>query len=288
MGLLIGGGEAPPRTRARTRTSLSFGHVLRCRRTRYALRESRGSLNNTLILGGYDPSTPYQHAKKRKTLASRPIAGSSNAKVSRITKTRKQKSTRESPVVVEDDDNDGDVPEVVQLATVKVPPPLPTNGKSASRPNGKGKAGLPTNGHRNDTEFVVINELGDDDPPPARPLRSAKKGKSPAGSADPIAKGAHSRELERLREERDLVRLSNISVHVLQWCSTYTCSTRKRVNSYPKASSSSYRQEIRSQRKSSYPVKLTMTRQAEVNDYCPDVSSPYLHWLQRKRSLSRS
>jgi len=198
-------------------------------------------------------------------------------------------------VVVEDDDNvdDDDVSEVVQPATrndatAKVPPSLATNGKPASKAKGKGKAAPSMNGHRNGTELVVIDELDDDDPPPAKPLPSAKKGKASAGSIDSTEKGASSRELEKLREERDLVRMSNVSVHFLQGCSTSSCSTKKRANSYPKASSSSYRQEIRSQRKSSYPGKLTTTQQAEVNGCSPDVPPSYLHRLQRKRSLSRS
>jgi hypothetical protein len=94
----------------------------------------------------------------------------------------KQKSTRESPVVVED--NDDDVSEVVQPATrndatAKVTLSQPTNGKPAFKPKGKGKAGLSTNGHKNGTngtEFVVIDEQDDDHPPPTKPLPSAKKG----------------------------------------------------------------------------------------------------------------
>ena len=118
-------------------------------------------------------------------------------------------------MVVEDDDNDDDVPEVVQPAlrndaAAKVPPSHPTNGKPAFKPKGKGKAGPSMNGHRNGTEFVVIDEQDDDDPPPAKPLPSANRRKSPAGSTDSTEKGANSRELEKLREERDLVRLSTI------------------------------------------------------------------------------
>ncbi|KAH9050603.1 hypothetical protein EDB84DRAFT_2394 [Lactarius hengduanensis] len=160
-------------------------------------------------LGGYDPSTPYQLARKRKAPVSRPVPGPSNAKVPRITKSRKQKSTRESPVVVVDDDNDDDdVPEVVQPATrndatAKVPPSVATNGKPASKAKGKGKATPSTNGHRNDTELVIIDELDDDGPLPAKPLPSAKKGKVFAGSTDTTEKGSFQ-ELEKLREERDM------------------------------------------------------------------------------------
>jgi hypothetical protein len=163
-------------------------------------------------LGGYNPSTPYQLGKKRKAPASRPIAGPSSAKVPRITKTRKQKSTRESPVIVEDDDNDDDdddVPKVVQPVTrngtiAKDPPSVMANGKPASRAKGKRKAGPLTNGHKSDPELVVIDELDDDDPTLAPPLQLAKRGK--AGS---IENGGYS--LEKLRLERDLVRLFNIS-----------------------------------------------------------------------------
>ncbi|KAH9001101.1 hypothetical protein EDB92DRAFT_1938880 [Lactarius akahatsu] len=161
-------------------------------------------------LSGYDPSTPYQLARKRKAPVSRPVPGPSNAKVPRTTKSRKQKSTRESPVVVEDDDNDDDdVPEVVQPATrndttAKVPPSVATNGKPASKAKGKGKATPSTNGHRNDTELVIIDELDDDGPLPAKPLPSAKKGKVSAGSTDSTEKGGSFQELEKLREERDM------------------------------------------------------------------------------------
>ena len=158
-------------------------------------------------------------------------------------------------MVVEDDDNDDDddVPEVVRPATrngatTKDPPSLVTNGKPASRAKGKRKSGPLTNGHRSDAELVVIDELDDDDPPPAKPLQMAKKGK--AGLTE---KGAYSRELEKLRLERDLVRLANTSVHFLRGDSRCSRSTKKRANSYPKASFSSYRQEIRSQRKSLHP-----------------------------------
>ena len=158
-------------------------------------------------------------------------------------------------MVVEDDDNDDDddVPEVVQPvtrngATAKDPPSLATNGKPASRAKGKGKSGPLTNGHKSDAELLVIDELDDDDPPPAKLLQMAKKGK--AGSTE---KGAYSRELEKLRLERDLVRLSNTSVHFLRGDSRCSCSTKKRASSYQKASFSSYRQEIPSQRKSLCP-----------------------------------
>ncbi|KAI9446269.1 hypothetical protein H4582DRAFT_2069604 [Lactarius indigo] len=191
-------------------------------------------------LGGYDPSTPYQLARKRKTPASRPVAGPSTAKVPRITKGRKQKSTRESPMVIEDDDNnnddDDDVPEVVQPVTrndapAKVPPSVVTNGKPASKAKVKGKAIPSTNGHQNGTELVVIDELDDDDPPPARPLPLAKKGKASGGSTGSTEKGAHPRELERLREERDLYKEKSeqLSKSLLQLIQTRNTEPEERL-----------------------------------------------------------
>ena len=108
----------------------------------------------------------------------------------------------------DDDDNDDDIPKVVQPvarngAMAKDPPFAVTNGKPASRAKGKGKVGPSTNGHKSDAELVVIDELDDDDPSPTPPLQLAKKGK--VGSTE---NGANSRELEKLRLERDLVRLS--------------------------------------------------------------------------------
>ncbi|KAH9180724.1 hypothetical protein EDB89DRAFT_2062394 [Lactarius sanguifluus] len=184
-------------------------------------------------LGGYDPSTPYQLARKRKAPASRPVPGPSNAKVPRTTKSWKQKSTRESPVVIEDDDNDDDdVPEVVQPATrndatAKVPPSTATNGKPASKVKGKGKATPSTNGHRNDTELVVIDELDDDSPLPA------KKGKVSAGSTDSTEKGASSQELEKLRKERDMYKEKSekLSKSLLQLIKTRTTEPEEKLMS---------------------------------------------------------
>jgi hypothetical protein len=154
-------------------------------------------------------------------------------------------------VVVDDNDDDDDVPEVVQPATrndamAKDPPSRVTNGKPAPRAKGRGMVGSQINGHKSNAELVIIDELDDDDPPSFKPLQSANKGKA-------TENGAYSRELEKLRLERDLVRLSNLSIHFSPGYSRSARSTKKRANSYPKASFSSYRQEKRSQRKCSYP-----------------------------------
>lgn len=154
-------------------------------------------------------------------------------------------------MVVDDNDDDDDVPEVVQPATrndatTKDLPSQMTNGKPASRAKGRGKAGSQINGHKSNAELVIIDELDDDDPPLFKPLQSANKGKA-------TENGAYSRELEKLRLERDLVRLSNLSIHFSPGYSRSSRSTKKRANSYPRASFSLYRQEIRSQRKSSCP-----------------------------------
>ena len=114
-------------------------------------------------------------------------------------------------MVVDDNDDDDDVPEVVQPATrndatTKDLPSQMTNGKPASRAKGRGKAGSQINGHKSNAELVIIDELDDDDPPLFKPLQSANKGKA-------TENGAYSRELEKLRLERDLVRFSNISIH---------------------------------------------------------------------------
>jgi hypothetical protein len=157
-------------------------------------------------------------------------------------------------VIVEDDDidDDDDVPKVVQPVTrngamAKDSPSAMTNGKPASRAKGKRKAGPLTNGHKSDPELVVIDELDDDDPTPAPPLQLAKKGK--AGS---IENGAYSLELEKLRLERDLVRLFNISSISYEVTQRSSCSTKSRAKNYPNTSFSLCRQEIQSQRRSLY------------------------------------
>lgn len=160
------------------------------------------------VLGGYEPSTPYQSSKKRKTSALRPIAGPSTAKAQT---TRQRKPSSDPPMVVEDDDED--ITEVVEAKSKrkrKGAPTVPvTNGKAPTKAKGKGKAASTVNGHVNDPDLVIIDKL-DDEPPPL----PTKKGKTRAGSSFHAEEGeiveetvpASSPELERTREERDLVR----------------------------------------------------------------------------------
>ena len=118
-------------------------------------------------------------------------------------------------MIVEDDDED--VSEVVQpeprnkgkgRATARSPM---TNGKAPSRAKGKGRAASTTNGHKNSSDLVVVEEL-DDDEPPVKPPPPPKKGKTRAGSPVLVEEGEiieppELGEPERIREERDLVRL---------------------------------------------------------------------------------
>jgi hypothetical protein len=114
-------------------------------------------------------------------------------------------------MVVEDDDED--VSEVVQpelknkgkgKATTASPM---TNGKAPSRAKGKGKAASTTNGHNKGSNLVVVEELDDDEPHVAKP-QPPTKGKPRAGSPVLVEEGEiiEPQELERTREERDLVR----------------------------------------------------------------------------------
>jgi hypothetical protein len=165
------------------------------------------------VLGGYEPSTPYQPSKKRKTSASRPAAGPSTAKAQT---TRQRKPSSEPPVVVEDDEED--VPEVVESKSKrkrKGAPTAPvTNGKAPTKAKGKGRAASTVNGHKNNADLVIIDELDDEEPSVAKSPSPTKKGKTRAGSSFLAEEGeiveatrsASSPELERMREERDLVR----------------------------------------------------------------------------------
>lgn len=114
-------------------------------------------------------------------------------------------------MVVEDDDED--IAEVVEAKSKrkrKGAPTVPvTNGKAPTKAKGKGKAAPTVNGHINDPDFVIIDGL-DDEPPPL----PTEKGKTRAGPSFLVEEGeiveemvpASSPELERMREERDLVR----------------------------------------------------------------------------------
>ena len=119
-------------------------------------------------------------------------------------------------MVVEDDEED--VPEIVESKSKrkrKGAPTAPvTNGKAPTKAKGKGKAASTVNGHKNDADFVIIDEPDDEEPPVAKPPSPTKKGKTRVGSSFLAEEGeivegtrsASSPELERMREERDLVR----------------------------------------------------------------------------------
>ena len=164
------------------------------------------------VPGGYEPSTPYQPSKKRKTSASRPTAGPSTAKAQT---TRQRKPSSEPLMVVEDDEED--VQEVVESKSKrrrKGAPTVPvTNGKAPTKAKAKGRAASTVNGHKNDADLVIIDELDDEEPSVAKPPSPTKKGKTRAGSSFLAEEGeiveetrsTSSSELERMREERDLV-----------------------------------------------------------------------------------
>src|SRR6267154_2684731 len=146
-------------TRAAALFKRPFNHVVRRRRARcvFFTLAVPTILLILSVIGGYEPSTPYQPSKKRKPSASRPTAGPSTAKAQA---TRQRNPSSEAPMVVEDD------------------------------------------------------ELDDEEPSVAKPPSSTKKGKTRAGSSFLMEEGevveetrsASSPELERMREERDLVR----------------------------------------------------------------------------------
>lgn len=118
-------------------------------------------------------------------------------------------------MIVEDDDED--VPEVVQpelknkgkgKATTASPM---TNGKAPSRAKGKGRVASTTHGQKNGPDLVVIEELDDDEPHVAKPPPPTT-GEPRAGSPVLVEDGEIIEpqglgKLERIGEERDLVRL---------------------------------------------------------------------------------
>ena len=127
---------------------------------------------------------------------------------------RKSSRQRESPVVVEDDDED--VPEIIQpeprnKGKGKATASPATNGKPPSRGKGRGKAGPTTNGHKKGSDLVVVEELDDEELPVAKPPIPSAKGIPRAVSPDLVEEGEivdSLGELARTREERDVVRLS--------------------------------------------------------------------------------
>lgn len=176
---------------------------------------------NTFILGGYEPSTPYQLSKKRKISASRPTAGSSTAKAPT---TRQRKPSNDPPMLVEDDDEDISevvVPEPKSKRRGKATASPATNGKPLSKAKAKGKAAPTTNGHKSGSELVIIDELDDDEPSLPNPRSPTKNGKTRAGSPFVVEDGeiveetesAPPPELERTREERDLVRPLSVPLY---------------------------------------------------------------------------
>jgi hypothetical protein len=86
-----------------------------------------------------------------------------------------------------------------------------TNGKPLSKAKAKGRPASTTNGHKSGSEPVIID---DDEPPLANPRSPTKNGKTRAGSPLLVEDGeileetesASPPELEKTREERDLVR----------------------------------------------------------------------------------
>jgi hypothetical protein len=101
------------------------------------------------------------------------------------------------------------VPEPKGKRRGKATAPPATNGKPLSK--GKGRAASTANGHKSSEPTIV--DLDDDEPSVARPPPPTKKGKTRAGSSHFVEEGetietesAASPELERMREERDLVR----------------------------------------------------------------------------------
>lgn len=119
-------------------------------------------------------------------------------------------------MVVEDDDEDISeviVPEPRTRRRGKAAASPTTNGRPLFKAKGKGRAASTANGHRGGSEPVIIEELDDDEPLVAKP-QPTKKGKTRAGSTLLVEDGeiveetesASSPELERMKEERDLVR----------------------------------------------------------------------------------
>jgi hypothetical protein len=119
-------------------------------------------------------------------------------------------------MIVEDDEED--VTEVIEPMSKrkrKGAPMVPvTNGKAPTKAKGKGRAVSTINGHKNDPDFVIIDELDGEVPSVPKPPSPAKKAKTRVGSSFVMEEGeiveetksASSPELERMREERDLVR----------------------------------------------------------------------------------
>ena len=120
-------------------------------------------------------------------------------------------------MLVEDDDEDISevvVPEPRGKRRGKATASPAINGKPLSKAKAKGRAAPTTNGHKSGSELVIIDELDDDEPSLPNPRSPTKNGKTRAGSPFVVEDGeiveetesASPPELERTREERDLVR----------------------------------------------------------------------------------
>ena len=116
------------------------------------------------------------------------------------------------------EDYEEDVAEIVESKSKrrrKGAPAVPvTNGKA----KGKGKASSTVNGHKNDADLVIVDELDDEvlsvakAPPPTKKGRTRAAGSSLFVEEGDVVEGkvegtrSAFLELERMREERDLVR----------------------------------------------------------------------------------
>ncbi|KAI0256871.1 hypothetical protein BJV78DRAFT_314631 [Lactifluus subvellereus] len=234
-------------------------------------------------LGGFDPSTPYQPSKKRKTPASRPVAGPSTARASRPATRGQRKPSRESPMIVEDDDED--IPEVVQpepraKGKTKVAASPATNGKPPPKAKGKGKADSTVNGHKDGSELVVIEELDDDEPVVTKPLSPAKKGKprtDKSVSLDLEEGEIVKSELERMREERDLYKAKSeeLSETLLQLIQTRNTEPEEQLESMKAQYGAASREEL---------IKELTAQIARLTPMLKDgrTSTSTLHFLTRE------
>ena len=153
-------------------------------------------------------------------------------------------------MVVEDYEEDfAEVIEPKSKRTRKGASTVPvTNGKAPTKAKGKGRVASKVNGHKNDAELVIIDELDDEEPSVVKPPSPTKKGKTRAGSSLLVEEGeivegkaggtgyVSSPELERMREERDLVRPLHPPQYICgKTTDTLLYSTKPRARNYPKA-----------------------------------------------------
>jgi hypothetical protein len=120
--------------------------------------------------------------------------------------------------MVVDDDDEEDVAEVVEPKSKRKRKGAPTVSVTNGKAKGKTRATSTVNGHKNDVDLVIVDEVDDEEPSVANPPSPTKKGKTRAGSSFVVEEGeivegtaegtrsASSPELEILRAERDLVR----------------------------------------------------------------------------------